>query len=68
MDAPNTSAPQAAAGSSIDTSWAGSALVLTVIVGAVASAFGLLIAPGMQGVASQTAMDGTEIGSMRLKS
>ncbi|MEA2753399.1 MAG: hypothetical protein QOI41_7542 [Myxococcales bacterium] len=46
--------------------WAGSALVLTAIVGAVSKVFGVLVAPGMRGIASQRAMDITEIISATL--
>ena len=46
---------------SIGIGWAGGALVLTAIVGAAAKVFGVLIAPGMRGIASQRAIDATEI-------
>lgn len=46
--------------------WAGSALVLTAVVGALAKVFGVLIAPGMRGIASQRAMDTTELISATL--
>lgn len=70
MDRPNTSEstssrPEASsAGASV--AWAGSALVLTAVVGAAAKIFGVLVAPGMRGIASQRAMDVTEIVSATL--
>src|SRR5688500_18273098 len=60
MERANTSA----SGTSI--AWAGSALVLTAVVGAAAKALGVLVAPGMRGVASQSAMDVSEIASTTL--
>lgn len=46
--------------------WAGSALVLTAVIGAAAKLLGVLVAPGMRGVASQRAMDATELVSATL--
>jgi hypothetical protein len=57
--------PQAAA-TSTSIAWAGSALVLTAIVGAAAKIFGVVVAPGMRGIASQGAMEFTEIVSATL--
>lgn len=50
----------------INVAWAGSALVLTAVVGAAAKVFGVIIAPGMRGIASQGAMDAVEILSATL--
>jgi hypothetical protein len=68
MAASNTSntAGEQPASSSTSIAWAGSALVLTAVVGAVSKIFGVLIAPGMRGIASQRAMDFTEIVSATL--
>src|SRR3954447_3698121 len=46
--------------------WAASALVLTAVVGAAAKVFGVLIAPGMRGVASQGTVEAVEILSATL--
>jgi len=53
-------------GPSTSVAWAGSALVLTAVVGAVAKITGVLVAPGMRGIASQRAVDFTEILSATL--
>lgn len=45
----------------VSVAWARDALLLTAVIGAVAKLFGVLIAPGMQGIASQHAMEWTEI-------
>lgn len=74
MDGENTSAEEPAGApraplvrpSTTNVAWAGSALVLTVAVGAAAKIFGVLIAPGMRGVASQRAMDAVELLSATL--
>jgi hypothetical protein len=59
---PNVAREEPAAPSiSISIGWAGSALLLTAIVGAAAKVFGVLVAPGMRGIASQRAMEATEI-------
>jgi hypothetical protein len=58
--------PGAAAPSSTSIAWAGSALVLTAVVGAASKIFGVVIAPGMRGIASQRAMELTEIISATL--
>ena len=60
---PPVSPPPPAA---INIAWAGSALVLTAVVGAAAKIFGVLVAPGMRGVASQAAMDAVEMLSATL--
>ena len=65
MDSPNTSAA-AASSPSTSIAWAGSALVLTAVVGAAAKALGVLVAPGMRGVASQGAMEFSEVASSTL--
>jgi hypothetical protein len=70
MDRPNTSEgtssrPEASS-AGVSVAWAGSALVLTAVVGAAAKIFGVLVAPGMRGIASQRAMDVTEIVSATL--
>jgi hypothetical protein len=63
MDAPNPSEPSRASRSqessrpSASIAWAGGALVLTTVVGALAKVFGVLVAPGMRGIASQRAME-----------
>ena len=64
----DTSGQEPASGSPGSTSiaWAGSAIVLTAVVGAASKIFGVLIVPGMRGVASQRAMDVTEIVSATL--
>ncbi|MBX3192253.1 MAG: hypothetical protein KF819_35010 [Labilithrix sp.] len=46
--------------------WAAGTLVLTAVVGALAKIFGVIVAPGMRGVASQKAMDVTELVSASL--
>ena len=51
---------------SASIAWAGSVLIVTAIVGAAAKVLGVLIAPGMRGIASQRAMDITEIVSSTL--
>jgi hypothetical protein len=67
MDAPNPSEPARAAprgeGSprpSASIAWAAGALVLTAVVGALAKVFGVLVAPGMRGIASQRTMEITD--------
>jgi len=67
MDAPNPSEPSRSAtggeGSSrpsASIAWAGGALVLTAVVGALAKVFGVLVAPGMRGIASQRSMEITD--------
>lgn len=50
----------------INIAWAGSALVLTAVVGAAAKILGVVIAPGMRGVASQGTMEAVEILSATL--
>lgn len=67
MDAPNPSEPSRGAPSAdgrsrpgVSIAWAGGALVLTAVVGAVAKLFGVLIVPGMRGIASQRAMETTD--------
>ena len=61
---PQESAAPPATGANI--AWEGSALVLTAVVGAAAKFLGILVAPGMRGVASQRAMEITEIASATL--
>ncbi|GAC1540637.1 MAG: hypothetical protein NVS3B10_05290 [Polyangiales bacterium] len=61
----NTSGPEPVT-SSTSIAWAGSALVLTAVVGALSKIFGVLIAPGMRGIASQHAMEVTEVVSSTL--
>lgn len=56
MVAPNPSEPSRNA----SIAWAAGALVLTAVVGALAKVFGVLVAPGMRGVASQRAMEITD--------
>ncbi|MDB4936045.1 MAG: hypothetical protein JWP87_3017 [Labilithrix sp.] len=65
---PSESSPPRAEAAPASTSiaWAGSALVLTAIVGAAAKVFGVLVAPGMRGIASQRAMETTELVSATL--
>lgn len=46
--------------------WADSALILTAIVAALAKVAGVLIVPGMRGVASQAAIDNVELASSTL--
>ncbi len=65
MDASNPSEPSrssagASAGPTASIAWAGGALVLTAVVGALAKVFGVLIVPGMRGIASQRSMEITE--------
>lgn len=65
MDAPNPSEPTRSPGEgssrpSASIAWAGGALVLTAVVGALAKVFGVLVAPGMRGIASQRAMEVAE--------
>jgi hypothetical protein len=50
----------------VNVAWAGSALVLTVVVGAAAKILGVVIAPGLRGIASQGTMDTVEILSATL--
>lgn len=69
MAASNTQEPASGSPSNVGNTslaWAGSALVLTAVVGALSKVFGVLIAPGMRGIASQGAMDVTEIVSSTL--
>ena len=72
MGSPNTSSPGPASPGSetgaaaASIAWAGSALVLTAVVGAAAKLLGVLVAPGMRGVASQRAMELTELVSATL--
>ncbi len=58
--APDSPAP------ALNIAWAGSALVLTAVVGAAAKTMGVLVAPGMRGVASQGAMVAVELVSSTL--
>jgi hypothetical protein len=67
MDAPNTSEPSrqqqgdaSSSRASASIAWAGGALILTAVVGALAKVFGVLITPGMRGIASQRAMELTD--------
>lgn len=46
--------------------WAESALILTAVVGAAAKLLGVLVAPGMRGVASQRAVELVELASATL--
>lgn len=64
--ASSTGARPEGTSSSTSIAWAGSALVITVLVGVAAKIFGVLIAPGMRGIASQGAMEFTEIASATL--
>ena len=74
MDRPNTSSSSrpSAIGSNLGTgtgtsiAWASGALVLTAIIGAAAKALGVLVSPGMRGVASQRAMETVEVLSSTL--
>ncbi|CAN5857352.1 hypothetical protein BH11MYX4_BH11MYX4_31730 [soil metagenome] len=61
-------APVAAApgGATISVAWASSALVLTAVVGALAKVLGVVVAPGMRGVASQRTVEAVEILSATL--
>ncbi len=52
--------PPPAASSATSIAWASPVLLLTVVVGALAKTFGVLVAPGMRGVASEAAMVATE--------
>ena len=52
--------------SSTSIAWASGALLLTVIVGAAAKILGVLVAPGMRGIASERAMVATETVSATL--
>jgi hypothetical protein len=71
MERPNTSAadpssrPEAPSGGA-SVAWAASALVLTAVVGAAAKVFGVLIVPGMRGIASQHAVELAELTSATL--
>ena len=65
MDASNPSKPSRSSGEAnprpiASIAWAGGALVLTAVVGALAKVFGVLIGPGMRGIASQRSMELTE--------
>ena len=78
MDGENTSAEEPAgapanprvaapvAKPAMNVAWAGSALVLTAVVGAAAKVFGVVVAPGMRGVASQGTVETVEILSATL--
>lgn len=57
-------APEAAASPSV--TWAAGALILTTLVGLLAKTLGVLISPGMRGIASQKMMDFTEVGTAAL--
>lgn len=46
--------------------WAGDALVLTAVVGIVSKTMGVLVAPGIRGVASQNVVEWVETGSAAL--
>jgi len=65
MDAP-TDPARSSPPARTSIAWAGSALFLTAIVGVAAKVFGVLVAPGMRGVASQKAMETTELLSSTL--
>ncbi len=54
-------AQAAAAAPSVSVAWAGSALVLTAVIGAIAKTLGVVIAPGMRGVASQKMVESVEL-------
>jgi len=67
MDAAPLHDPQAeAAPERTNVGWASAALILTAIVGLLAKTLGILVAPGMRGIASQKAMDTTEIATAAL--
>jgi hypothetical protein len=71
MGSPNTSGTSgpresSSADRSTSIAWAGSALVLTAVVGAAAKLLGVLVAPGMRGIASQRTMELTELASATL--
>ena len=55
-----------AAPQTISVAWAGSALVLTAVVGALAKTLGVVVAPGLRGVASQKTVEAIEILSSTL--
>lgn len=65
MDAAHTPHEHDAAASP-ETTWAASALILTAVVGLLAKALGVLVFPGMRGVASQKAMVVAEVASASL--
>lgn len=50
----------------ISVAWAGSALVLTAVIGALAKTLGVVVAPGMRGVASQKMVESVELLSATL--
>ncbi len=50
----------------ISVAWAGSALVLTAVVGALAKTLGVVVAPGLRGVASQKTVEAVELLSSTL--
>lgn len=52
--------------SSPSVAWAAGALILTAIVGLLAKTLGVLVQPGMRGIASQKTMDTTEIATAAL--
>jgi hypothetical protein len=72
-DPPNARAPAPIAARSplaqpaaVNVAWASSALVLTAVVGAAAKVLGVLVAPGLRGIASQRTVDAVEIISATL--
>ena len=60
------SVAQASVPPTITVAWAGSALVLTAVVGALAKTLGVVVAPGMRGVASQKMVETVELVSATL--
>jgi hypothetical protein len=71
MDGETTTAAERAASpardaSRISVAWAGSALVLTAVVGALAKILGVVVAPGMRGVATQRTVEAVELLSATL--
>ena len=67
MEAAPLNEPQAeAAPERTNVGWASGALILTAIVGLLAKTLGILVAPGMRGIASQKAMVAAEIATAAL--
>jgi hypothetical protein len=60
---PEAGAPEPSVAHSPTATWAGQALLLTAVCGAAAKSLGVLVEPGMRGVASQNAMELTELAA-----
>ncbi len=65
MEAPIQTTPPDLDSTTSGTSvtWAAGALLLTTIVGILAKTLGVLVAPGMRGIAQQRAMESTEVAT-----